>query len=94
MSRLAESSREAPGSPDGGPGTSGDAHIGWLRAALSAAAILLVGVLGCVYVPNMIVTKVDGLSPDARSDIAAGLCLTILLLMAWGLRRLQARHLI
>ena len=89
-----ESDTPVSGPPDGGPGATGAAEIGWLRAALSSVAILAVGTLGCVYAPNLILNQLDGLSPDVRSYLATGLVVAVVLLMAWGLRRLQARRLI
>ena len=43
------------------------ATIGWGRAILSGLAVLVVGFVGAVYVPNRILTKALGLTRTARS---------------------------
>ena len=72
----------------------GTAEISWGRAAISAAAILVVGFVGAVLLPSLVVTRLVGLSTTARGLLAAAVCLTVVIAMAIGLRRLQARRLI
>lgn len=72
----------------------GAAEIGWARAAISAAAILVVGFVGAVSLPSLVVTRLVGLSTTARGLLAAAVCITVVIAMAIGLRRLQARQLI
>ena len=67
--------------------------IGWGHAVVAAVAILVVGILGCVYLPNLIVTGTS-LTPDARANLAAVVCVAVLLVLAWCLRRAQKRGLI
>ena len=79
--------------PSGAPAGPPPPDIGWGRAVGAAIVILVVGVLGCVYLPNLIVTGTS-LTPDARANLAALVCVVVLLVLAWGLRRAQKRGLI
>lgn len=72
----------------------GRPDIGWGRAIASGAAILLVGFVATVYVPNLLATKLTGLSRSTRQDLASVTFLVALVALAWCLRRLQARRLI
>ena len=69
-------------------------EIGWIRSTLSAVAIVALGFVGAVWVPNVIITKLDSPSSFVRSLLAGGLVVLVVVAMAWGLRRLQARRLI
>ena len=73
-----------------GSGTS----ISWSRAALEAAATLVAAFVLLVIGSNLIVTRVTGLDRDWRAGLAAAWFFMSLGLVAWGLRRLQARHLV
>ena len=78
------------GSPDGSgdaPATSG---IGWWRAALSAVAILVVGVVLLVYLPNWVLENLTGVGRHGRVAITTTGLFAVFLALAWGLRRLQA----
>jgi hypothetical protein len=70
------------------------AKIGWLRAILTSIAIVVVGVLLLVYVPNWELTKIHG---KTRSSLVALATITFFVLfvaLAWTLRRLQRRKVI
>ena len=69
-------------------------EIGWIRSTLSAVAIVALGFVGAVWVPNLIIVKLDAPSAFVRSLLAGGLVILVVVAMAWGLRRLQARRLI
>jgi len=65
-------------------------EIGWGRAILSGLAVLVVGFVGAVYVPNRILTNALGLTRTGREWLAVGTFLVVVLGLAWALRRLQA----
>ncbi len=46
------------------------ARIGWPRAILTAAVIVVVGIVICVYVPNAVLTKIHSLNRGNRVAIA------------------------
>ena len=69
-------------------------EIGWIRAMLSGLAVLVVGILGTLDGANLILTKALGLTRDARQYLATALVLAVVVVMAWILRRLQARGLV
>ena len=73
-----------------GSGTS----ISWPRAALEAAVTLVVAFALLVVGSNLIVTRVTGLDRDGRAGFATAWFALSLGLLAWLLRRLQARHLV
>ena len=72
------------------------AGIGWLRAIASGLGILVVGFAVTIGVTNWLLTdgSLSSLSRDNRVWLAAALFLVCVVVMAWGLRRLQARGLI
>jgi hypothetical protein len=70
------------------------AAIGWGRAIGTALVIVVVGFLLVVYIPNRILLDLTGLSRNGRTYITASLSVVVVLALAWGLRRLQARALI
>jgi hypothetical protein len=70
------------------------AEIGWGRALLSGLAVLAVGFVGAVYVPNRILTKALGLTRTAREWLAIGTFFVVIVGLAWVLRRLQAHKVI
>jgi hypothetical protein len=86
MTDTAPSERVAP--------PSAPAEIGWLRAIASGLAIILVGVGAAVYGADRILTKALGLRRTPREWLAVGLFFLVVVVMAWALRRLQARKLI
>jgi hypothetical protein len=75
-------------------GEAGEVEIGWVRAVLSALAIIVVGFLAAVVAPNRILTKALALRRTPREWLAVGLFFLVIIVMAWVLRRLQARKLI
>lgn len=68
--------------------------IGWVRAVLSAVAILIVGIAVLVYGADAVLKRLTGLDRSQRVGIATALFFVGLLGSAWLLRRLQQRHLI
>jgi len=68
--------------------------VGWVRAILSGFAIVALGFVGTVELPNLIVVHLDGLTTFTRSLLAGAMAITVVLALGWGLRRLQARRLI
>lgn len=75
-------------SDDGGTG------FGWVRAAVTTAALLAVVVLVLVIVPNAILTNLDALDRSGRVGVATAWFSVALVGLAFALRRLQARHLL
>jgi hypothetical protein len=73
---------------------SDDAEIGWARAIVSGLGILLVGFGAAVLGANRILTKALGLRRTPREWLATGLFFLVLIVLAWGLRRLQGKKLI
>lgn len=68
--------------------------ISWLRAAFEAAVTLVVGFMVLVVGSDQIVSRVTGLGRDGRAALATAWFVVSLGLLAWLLRRLQARHLV
>lgn len=68
--------------------------IGWLRAIGSGLAILVVGFFATVYAADALVTNLSGVGRSTRQYVASAVFLAALLVLAWLLRRLQARRLI
>jgi hypothetical protein len=66
-------------------------RIGWPRAIASGLAVVLVAVAAGVYAPDRLLTGLSGLSRDARVYLATGVTLLTVSILAWALRRLQAR---
>ena len=64
--------------------------IGWWRAALSAAVILVVGLALLVYLPNWLLENLTGVDRHGRVTIITTGFFAVLLALAWALRRLQA----
>jgi hypothetical protein len=69
-------------------------EIRWGRAILSGLAVLVVGIVGAVYLPNRILTKALGLTRTAREWLAIGTFLVVVIGLAFVLRRLQAHKVI
>jgi len=68
--------------------------IGWGRAALMSLVILALGTALFVYLPNWVLTHLTGLSRNGRVAVATTAFFVLFFAFAWGLRRLQARHVI
>jgi hypothetical protein len=69
-------------------------HIGWPRAVASGLAILTVGLGVALGGTNLILTNLNSVSRDMRVYLATALFLATVVVVAWVLRRLQARRLI
>ncbi|HVN52363.1 MAG TPA: hypothetical protein VMT43_13085 [Acidimicrobiales bacterium] len=69
-------------------------RIGWPRAVASGLAILIVGFVAAVGGANLILTGFNSVGRNTKVYLASALFLVVVLVMAWGLRRLQARGLI
>jgi hypothetical protein len=70
------------------------AAIGWGRASLSALVTVAIGFIGVVWLPDLIVRQLTSVGRDTRVLIAATVSVIAVVLVAWGLRRFQARGLI
>lgn len=68
--------------------------LGWARALASGLAILLVAIVATVYGADTAVKKLTGVSRNTRQYLASGLFVVAVAVLAWVLRRLQARRLI
>jgi hypothetical protein len=79
--------------PAATPGVAAD-RIGWPRAIASGLAIVVVGFVAAVGGANYILTGFNGTSRDTKAYLASALFLVVVVVMAWALRRLQARGLI
>jgi hypothetical protein len=69
-------------------------EIGWPRAFLTAAVVVIVGIIALVYVPNWILTKINGKTRGSLVAVATIAFFVLLLALAWTLRRLQRRNVI
>jgi hypothetical protein len=69
-------------------------EMGWLRAIAIGVAILVVGIGAAVVGGNRILTKALGVTRGGREALATGLFVVVVVVLAWLLRRLQARGLI
>jgi hypothetical protein len=67
------------------------APIGWPRAILTTAIIVVVGIGVLVYGSNAVLTKIHGKTRSSLVGIVTPLFFIFLLAMAWGLRQLQRR---
>jgi hypothetical protein len=71
---------------------SAPAHeIGWLRAILWCAGIVVVGIGVLVYGTNAALTKLTSLDRSQRVAVATTLFFVAFLALAFALRRLQRR---
>lgn len=68
--------------------------IGWPRAILTGLALLVVGIAVAVYGAQLAIENLTGLSRDQRVWVATAIVTVSVVLMAWVLRRLQARGVI
>jgi len=68
--------------------------IGWPRAILTGLALLVVGIAVAVYGAQLAIENLTGLSRDQRVWVATAIVTASVVLMAWVLRRLQARGVI
>jgi hypothetical protein len=70
------------------------ASIGWPRALLTAAVIVVVGVAVLVYGTNAVLTNIHGKPRSSLVGIVTPMFFVLLLALAWGLRQLQRRKII
>jgi hypothetical protein len=70
------------------------APIGWPRAILTTAIIVVVAIGVLVYGSNAVLTKIHGKTRSSLVGIVTPLFFIFLLAMAWGLRQLQRRKII
>jgi hypothetical protein len=68
--------------------------IGWVRAILTAAIVVAVGIAACVYLPNYVLTHVHSVNRGTRVFFATTTFFLVLAVLAYALRRLQQRKLI
>ena len=68
--------------------------IGWLRAILTSVAVVVVGIFLLVYVPNWILTKIQGKTRSSLVALATITFFVVFVALAWTLRWLQRRKVI
>jgi membrane protein implicated in regulation of membrane protease activity len=66
-------------------------EIGWLRAIATGIVVLVVGIGATVFGANRILTKALALTRGGREALASALFLVVVVVLAWALRRFQAR---
>jgi len=71
----------------------GPKTIGWLRAILSAVAIVVVAIAVLVYGSNAVLTM-HGKTRSSLVGIVAPLFFVFVIALAWALRQLQRRNII
>ena len=79
----------APAAQVGSPAEQRRDAIGWGRALGSAVVIVLIGFLGAVWLPDVLLKQLS-VGRDTAAVTAAGVSILVVVAMAWGLRRLQA----
>ena len=70
------------------------AQIGWPRALLTTAIIVVVGIGVLVYGSNAVLTKIHGKTRSSLVGVVTPLFFIFLLALAWALRQLQRRKII
>ena len=68
--------------------------VGWLRASLIVAGILVVGIAILVYGANAVLTRVHSVRRSGLVGIVTPLFFVVLIALAWVLRWLQRRNVI
>ena len=61
---------------------------------LTGLVVIAVGAIASVGGANAVLTRATSLSRDAREYVATAVFLGVVIVLAWALRRLQARGLI
>lgn len=84
----------APQEPQTDPAGVSRPGFGWVRATATTAVIVVIGGALLLYTPDLVLTRLTGISRSARVAVATGGFLVALAVLAWALRRLQARRLI
>jgi hypothetical protein len=69
-------------------------RIGWPRAVLTSAIIVVVAVVVLVYGSNAILTDIHGKTRSSLVAIVTTLFFALLIALAWALRQLQRRKII
>ena len=76
------------------PADSAQGAIGWPRALLSTAVIVVVGIGLLVYGGNAVLTRAHRLTRSAQVAIVTPGFFVVLIALGWALRRLQRRGVI
>lgn len=63
----------------------------WPRVALTVVLLVAVALLVLAVVPDLIVTRLTGVSRDTRALLASAWFFLAFVALAWAVRRLQAR---
>jgi hypothetical protein len=69
-------------------------RIGWTRALLTAALVVIVATVALVYLPNWILTNIHGKTRGSLVAVATTTFFVLLFAIAWTLRFLQRRKVI
>ena len=67
--------------------------MSWPRAAVAGTVVVFVTFAALVYVPDLLVSSLSGVSRSTRVGLATAWFTIALCAILWGLRRLQARGL-
>jgi hypothetical protein len=67
--------------------------MSWPRAGLGGAVVVFVAFITLVYVPDLLVSSLSGVSRSTRVGLATLWFMVAVCALLWGLRRLQARGL-
>ena len=69
-------------------------HIGWGRAIVTAVLFGVIGFLTVVWLPDLVLKQLTSVGREARVLVAASVSLLMVVVLAWAMRRLQARGLL
>jgi hypothetical protein len=67
--------------------------MSWPRAGLAGAALVAVAFAVLVYVPDLLVSSISGVDRSTRVLLATAWFTVAVVVLMWGLRKLQARGL-
>jgi protein-S-isoprenylcysteine O-methyltransferase Ste14 len=70
------------------------APIGWPRALVTTAVIVVVAIGALVYGTNAVLTKIHGKTRSSLVAVATLMFFILLIALAWALRQLQRRKII
>ncbi len=68
--------------------------MNWFRAALSAIAVVVIAFVLLVIVPDLLLRKLTGLDRHGRVAVTTAWFTIAVVALAWGLRKLQGRHVV
>jgi hypothetical protein len=68
--------------------------MSWFRAALSAIAVVVIAFVLLVIVPDLLLRKLTGLDRHGRVAVTTAWFTIAVVALAWGLRKLQGRHVV